>query len=107
MTTPPAEPSRLYEDRTVARSPDGIRSLMYACVTGVMAANTRAHTPISASAATKFRERPIRASAAALVVAPASRSVVRRLNTLGAWGTSQPPAIMAPATMAAAHPAVE
>ena len=43
ITTPPAEPSRLSDDSTVARCADGIWLFRYACRTGDIAANISPH----------------------------------------------------------------
>ena len=106
MTTPPAEPMRLSNESTVARCSDGMIPFRYAWRSGPSIAKIRAHRTIRIMTAANWLTRPIRTSSTTVATPAMSRASVRRRNSRRTWVTLSPPTICAPATTAAARPAM-
>ena len=96
----------MSNDSTVARCSEGMSPFTYAWRIGSVAAPLRPHRTSSPTATQNAVVRPSRASSATSTSRPASRAEVRRRNSSRIRGAAMPPAISAPAMMAAASPAM-
>ena len=105
-TTPPADPMRLSNDRTVARCSEGMTPLMNAWRSGPSTAKTKAHAASRSRATTKSLVSPSSTSRTTLSTPPMSRALVRRPKRRRTRDTMSPPTIWTPATIAAARPAI-
>jgi hypothetical protein len=79
---------------------------MKACRSGISIAKTMDQTASSTTATTKLSVTPTRTRSTTLIVPPRSSAWVRREKRRRTRETISPPTICAPATIAAASPAI-